>query len=286
MRARRTNTLSGLLAKKRLEDRRPLLTLTADKWAVREYITTHVGENYLAPLLASGESPGDIDWAGLPREYVAKVNHGSGGLVLVTGSADASERPPSASRDLGWVRLRVRPEHADPALIADLLAYWLALDYSWASGHRSIAWCYANIPRKVVVEELLRDVAGRAPREYRLFVIGGRVRFLQVEMREGEVACTAVMSSRWEQIPVRFLNPQPLDVPPRPATLEEMVGVAEALGEPLGDFVRVDLYDLEDRLVVGELTHYPYGGRLPVRPRSYDRRWARHWPAERGPGEP
>lgn len=234
LRAWRTNTLSGLPAKKRLEDRRPLLTLTADKWAVREYVTTHVGGTYLAPLLASGESPGDIDWAGLPREYMAKVNHGSGGLVLVTDSAGSLQRLPSESGDLGWVRLRVRPERADPALIADLLAYWLTLDYSWASGHRSIPRCYADIPRKVVVEELLRDVAGRPPREYRLFVIGGRVQFLQVEMVGAGIACTAVMSPQWEQIPVRFLNPQPLDVPPRPATLDEMISVAEVLVEPGG----------------------------------------------------
>lgn len=277
--ASRGYTLSGLLHRKMLHDRRPILTTVADKWAARAYIETQLGPGYLPVVLASAESPGDIDWSGLPQEYVAKVNHGSGGVVMVSDDADPSARLPHSAAKVGWANFRVSPEHAEEAPLVGLLAQWLSLDYSWVSGHRSIQWCYADIPRRVMVEELLRDFQGRPPREYRLFVIGGRVRFLQVEMVEAGTSCTAVMAPTWERIPARFLNPPPSRAPERPAALHEMLDVAEELGRPIGDFLRVDVYDLGSRLVVGELTNYPYGGRLPVRPRSHDQAWAQCWPA-------
>jgi len=278
-RARRTDTLSGLLHRKMLYDRRPLLTTVADKWAARDYIEACLGPGYLPTVLASVERPDDIDWAALPREYVAKVNHGSGGIVIVTDDADLEAGLPEVGSRVGWDRFAVSPGRSEPERIADLLRHWLTLDYSWVSGHRAIQWCCADIPRRVVVEELLRDSQGHAPREYRLFVIGGRVRFLQVEMVEAGIACTAVMSPTWERVPARFLNPLPRVDPVKPVLLSDMLAVAEALARPIGDFLRVDLYDLGTRIVVGELTNYPYGGRLPVRPRSFDREWAGYWPS-------
>lgn len=263
-----------------LEDRRSLLTTVADKFAAREYIAERVGPNSLPTLVAVGESANLIDWKALPNEYVAKVTHGSGGVVAVTTDAWAKETLPPPGSSVGWANFRVAPENADPVRVADLCRHWLTLDYSWVSGHRSIQWCYEGIERKVMVEELLRDDQGLAPREYRLFVIGGRVRFLQVEMREAGTDRTAVMSPEWEWLPARFLNPPPSQPPQRPPALGQMVEIAETLAAPLEDFLRVDFYDLGSRVVVGELTNYPYGGVLPVRPRSFDRAWARYWPTQ------
>lgn len=277
-RASRTDTLSGLLHRKMLHDRRPLLTSTADKLAARDFIAAQVGPGYLPTLLAAGPVVEGIDGASLPREYAAKVNHGSGGIVMVTDDAEVDEALPPKRLGMDWARYRVRPEVADWNRIADLSRHGLTLDYSWCSGHRSIQWCCEGIPRRVMVEELLRDEQGNPPREYRLFVIGGLVRFLQVEMREDGRDCTPVMTRDWELLPARFLNPLPGEAPEQPEALPEMLEVAECLARPFGDFLRVDLYDLGSRIVVGELTHYPYGGRLPVRPRSFDREWARYWP--------
>ena len=261
-----------------LDDRRALLTTVADKASARDYIAEHVGEAYLPRLLALASSADGIAWSELPREFVAKVNHGSGGVVIVTHDAEATEALPPPGSQVDWCSYRITPERADRGSIADLCRHWLTLDYSWTSGQRSIQWCYQDIERRVMVEELLRDADGNPPREYRLFVIGGRVRFLQVEMIEDGKECTPVVTPTWETLPARFLNPLPRQAPSEPKALLEMIEVAEALGRPLGDFLRVDLYDLGSKIAVGELTNFPYGGRLPVRPRSFDREWARYWP--------
>jgi hypothetical protein len=55
-----------------------------------------------------------------------------------------------------------------------------------------------------------------------------------------------------------------------------MIEVAEALGAET-DMVRVDLYDLDGRVVFGELTSYPLGGRLRFDPPEFDRILGQWW---------
>ena len=54
-----------------------------------------------------------------------------------------------------------------------------------------------------------------------------------------------------------------------------MLEIAEALGAGV-DFVRVDLYCLERRVVFGELTNYPLAGRAAFEPAEFDR-WLGGW---------
>ena len=54
-----------------------------------------------------------------------------------------------------------------------------------------------------------------------------------------------------------------------PAALSRMVELAEALGQET-DFVRVDLYDLDGRIVFGELTNSPAAANARFEPRAFD----------------
>ena len=56
--------------------------------------------------------------------------------------------------------------------------------------------------------------------------------------------------------------------------------MAEKLG--IGtDFVRVDLYDVDGRIVFGELTSYPAGGDSPFYPESFNEVFGRPWTVPR-----
>ncbi len=59
-----------------------------------------------------------------------------------------------------------------------------------------------------------------------------------------------------------------------------MVDLAERLGAGT-DFVRVDLFDLPDRLVVGELTSSPAGGDSPFHPTCWNTVFGSHWTVPR-----
>jgi hypothetical protein len=278
LRAQRPVTFADRLAVKMLRDRRPLLPQMADKVQVRAFITEHAGPEYVYPMLDVSETVDGIDWTALPEEYVAKVNHGSGGLVMVSRDAPADARLPRAGTRLFWAKLSVRPAHADTERIADLCRHWLTLDYSWSREHPYIQWCYADIPRRVLVEPLLRSIRGTPPDEYRVFVIGGSVAFVQVECGFVGAPRTAVMSPQWEMLPFRLADPGPEAPPPRPPRLAEMLDVAVRLALPVQDFLRVDFYDLGSKLVVGELTHYPSGGRVDISSREWAVRFGRGWP--------
>ncbi len=65
-------------------DRRHLLTTTADKIAVREYVKEAVGEHVLTKSFGAYFAGENIDWSRVPKEFVAKVNHGCGGNIIVS----------------------------------------------------------------------------------------------------------------------------------------------------------------------------------------------------------
>jgi hypothetical protein len=56
-----------------------------------------------------------------------------------------------------------------------------------------------------------------------------------------------------------------------------MRALAERLSERF-EFVRVDLYAIGDRIVVGELTHYPAAGNKAFDPPEWDLRLGALWP--------
>lgn len=276
-------TFNERLRYKMAYDRRPLLTMFADKVTVKAYVDSVLGEGFTARTFVDVQDPRAIDWSALPSQFVVKVNHGSGGTIIVSDEADANSHLPSQETDVGWRVFRVRPEHADPILIESLCRRWLRMDYSWRLGEAIVEWCYADIPRRVLVEELLTDAGGQPPREYRFFVIGGRVAFLQVEIDTGGDHRTAVMTPDWAMLPVRFRDPPPTVAPERPRLLDDMIAMAEILGKAAIDFVRVDMYDLGSRAVVGEMTNYPNRGSSPISSGYYAELWGRGWRQEYGP---
>ncbi|WP_275041295.1 ATP-grasp fold amidoligase family protein, partial [Brachyspira hyodysenteriae] len=48
----------------------PLMTICADKYAVREYIKETIGEEYLIPLIGVWDRVEDIDFNSLPNQFV------------------------------------------------------------------------------------------------------------------------------------------------------------------------------------------------------------------------
>ena len=66
----------------KLYDRNPKYTMLVDKYAVREYIASSIGEEYLIPLLGVWNSANDIDFDALPNQFVLKCTHDSGSVIV------------------------------------------------------------------------------------------------------------------------------------------------------------------------------------------------------------
>lgn len=257
-----------------LRDHRPLVVTFADKAAVRDYVADRVGERYLPRAWGVFDSPEELAGARLPASFVMKPTHGSGAAIIVSPSAPAHARLPA---DGSWVYRHVRPEYAPRTELARIAADWLTQLYGQGPNRE---WVYGQIPRRILVEEMLGGEADRIPDDLKFFVFHGHCHFVQVDAGRFAGRTQDFFDRNWTHLPLSGGPPWADPTPRRPAALEEMIRVAERLGAGT-DFVRVDLYDVDGRIVFGELTSFPAGGDSPFEPESFNLEFGRPWTVPR-----
>ena len=114
------------------------------------------------------------------------------------------------------------------------------------------------------------------PDDYKFFVFHGTCRYVQVDRGRFDVRTQDFFTSDWSHLPLNGGHPWAMPSIPRPERLEDMVRMAQRLGQGT-DFVRVDLYDLPARIVFGELSSFPAGGDSPFDPESFNLEFGSHW---------
>ncbi len=259
-------TFNEKLRYKMLADRRPLLTTFTDKLAVRDYVKSSVGAAVALPdLYFVTEAPDTLARAELPREFVVKPTHASGACVVVASFAPQEQELPQED---GWRRAVVRPDRLKRDRLVALCQDWMHRPFSPEE------WAYQNVPRRILVEELLND-GGRVPFDYKFYVFHGRARMIHVDLDRYDGHTRSLYTPDWERLDVEYNFPAGVDVK-RPPLLHEMREIAETLGADT-DFVRVDLYCLGPRIVFGELTNYPEAGSGKFVPPDYDRQLGEWW---------
>ena len=274
-RTRRPTTFREKVRYKMLRDRRDLVVTFADKAAVREHVAAVIGHDYLPRAYAIVDDPRDlldIEW---PDAYVVKPTHGSGAAIVVSPTAPADSRLPEAR--WGWVYRHVRPEVVTPHDLAAIAAGWVAKLYGQGPNRE---WVYGQVPRRTIVEELLVGADGGIPDDYKFFVFHGRCWFVQVDSGRFGRRTQDFYRPDWSRIPMSGGPPWADPERERPAHLDEMIRIAERLGAET-DFVRVDLYDVDGRVVFGELTSFPAGGDSPFDPESFNAEFGRPWTVPR-----
>jgi len=230
------------LAHRKLFDHNPLFPIIADKVGVRGYVERLLGPEYLIPVLGIYDDPDDIPWESLPASFVVKTNHRSGGNLLVSDKA---------SLDLGEARRTLRK--------------WFDEPY----GQEKYEWFYDAFPRKILVEEFLHDPVEGVPPDFKVYTFHGRAEFIHVDRGRFGEHQRSFYNRAWERQAFSVRVPASGTVE-KPANLDQMLKVAETLAAGI-DFVRVDLFSVEGRTYVGEMTLAPSSGRKAFYPdKSYD----------------
>jgi hypothetical protein len=237
----RPQTFNEKLQHSKLFRRKRVHTVLADKIAVRSYVSDRVGEAALTRLYWTGVDLRSAPRETLPAQFVIKANHTSG-MNLIVHDRDA----------LDWAQA-YRETDA-----------WLHVDYSAYGAEYQYRW----IAPRLLIEELLVDVHGGAPCDYKFFCLHGRVECVQIDLDRYTNHTRAFVGRGFERMDLGLLYPRYYGALVRPDCFEQMVEIAEKLstGEP---FARVDLYDV-GRPVFGEITLHPGSGTEKFDPADYD----------------
>lgn len=214
----------------------------ADKYLVRRYVASVVGEEHLVPLLAVADRAADIDWDALPSAFVLKATHGSTMNIIVRDKASA-----------------------DRAAICARMDRWLSEPFF----HRGLEFQYAHIHPRVIAEAYLGDPA-RTPPDYKINCARGRALLFQIDHDRHADHTRVLLDMDWRVLPTCDDGvPAMTDPPPPPACLPSLLDIVSRLSRPFA-FVRVDCYLLDDRVYVGELTFTPAQGLFRTEPSEYD----------------
>lgn len=240
----------------KLHDRNPLYTRLVDKYEVRQYIAECVGEEHLIPLVGGPwESFDEIDFDALPNQFVLKCTHDSGGMLICRDKS---------ALDMREARKRIEQS--------------LATNYYYHGRE----WPYKNVRPRIIAEKYMAE-ASPAPAQqeqlnvqqlqakhglldYKFMCFDGVVRLLFLDI--GVIGTSAQHANEYFRNvydvdfvlqPVRETRenyPCPIA---KPDFLPEMVRIAQALAIGL-PHVRVDLYQIDGRIYVGEMTLYHGSG--------------------------
>ena len=135
-----------------------------------------------------------------------------------------------------------------------------------------------HVPHRLLVEKLLLRRDGSPPIERKIFVFDGTARVIQSVTVSAEDRARFVSHHTldWTELPFTVTHPRPEKPIDPPLQMDRVIKIAEQLGEGL-DHVRVDTYECDERIYVGEMTLYSYSGLHPIEPDSADFTLGAYW---------
>ena len=210
-------------------------TVMVDKVHAKEYAAKIIGSQYIIPTLGVWDSPDDIDFDSLPDKFVLKCNHNSGGVIICQNKSEL---------DIPRVKRKLRNG--------------LKEDYYKLYRERP----YKDVKRKILAELLIDDVSGEGLTDYKLMCFGGKVycTFVCSERFCSDGVKITAYDRDWKRMTIeRLAHPTSKHDIPKPKLYEKMIVLAEmlALDTP---FIRIDFYEVGEKLYFGEMTLYPATG--------------------------
>ena len=195
-----------------------------------------IGEEYLIPLLGSWKDYEDIDFSLLPKQFVLKCNHDSGGLVVCT---DKDKLDHTKAKD-----------KIEKSLKSNF--FYIGREYQ-----------YRNIKPMILCEKFISD-NGKVPMDYKIYCFNGVPDIILVckdrFSKNSHKASYLYYDQEWNFIPLNKGDDKLPDPRiPKPKNFEKMLEIAKALSMYFV-FARIDLYNIDGQIYFGEITLSPNSG--------------------------
>ena len=217
-----------------------------DKYEAKDYVTSKIGEEFIIPTIGVYDRFNEIDFQKLPNSFVIKCTHDSGGLVIVKDKQNI---------DLKEIERRIKKS--------------LKTNYYYLGRE----WPYKNVKPRIIIEEYMIDKTNNELRDYKFFCFNGKVKFFKIDFNRfidhranyydkngnllefGEKVCPPDFSAKISL----------------PNNLKEMIKLSEKLSKNTY-FLRVDFYEVNNKIYFGELTFFPASGFGEFIPNSWDKK--------------
>lgn len=230
----------------KLNNRRPEYTTMVDKYAVKEYVASKIGKEYVIPTLGVWEKPVQIEWDKLPDRFVLKTTHGGGNTGVVI-CKDKS----TFNREQAIAKL-------NRSLQSDI---YINLR----------EWPYKKVTKRIIAEEYMEDDESKELRDYKFLCFNGQVKFLFIatDRQKREEPYFNFFDRDGNAMPFAQGHPVNPNVPHLPKNFVLMKQLAEKLSKGEAH-MRVDFYEVNNKVYFGEITFFHFGGMVPFTPPQWD----------------
>ena len=206
-----------------------------DKIKLHDYSKKIIGKDICVPILKIYNNVNEINFNDLPDKFVLKLNHGSGMNIICDNKSEFNI--PKALKKLKKLK---------------------NINY----GIATTEFQYIYVERKIFAEKFL----DKNLIDYKIFCFNGEPKFIQVRKRLNNTNNTYLhnhYNENWELTEIESGIPGYIREPniniKKPKNLKLMLKYARLLSREFV-FVRVDLYEYEDKVYLGELTFTPTNG--------------------------
>lgn len=205
-----------------------------DKIQVKQYVREKVGERYVLPTIGVWTNVEDIPFETLPDECVLKCNHDSGSIVFLN-----------------------KTSRGDLQEAKSKLAKALQTNYYWTGCETP----YKYIEPKIFAEPRLVNKNGDDLYDYKFFCFNGCPKIFKIDFNRFVDHHANYYDINGDILPFGEVTSPPSYEQKLqfPDNLSEMIEVARKLSQGL-PFARVDFYNTDGRIILGEMTLFPTSG--------------------------
>ena len=216
----------------------PLMERVADKIKLREYLIEKGLEEYSVSLLNIYNNYSEIDFSALPNQFVIKTNHGSGFNKIILDKSKINHNE-----------------------LKTLFDYYMKINYFYFN-HEKV---YKNITPQIIIEPYLGDII-----DYKIMCTNHDILYTVSLKRYSDGHYDEGFYDKdWNHSLGGFNHIKVLDPKIKPEHKEEMNRIARLISQ---DFlqVRVDFYEVNNKVYISELTFFSESGMLDFKSRDVD----------------
>lgn len=228
----------------KLYDKNELYTKMVDKYECKEYVTNIIGKDYIIPTLGVYNSFEEINFKKLPNQFVIKCTHDSGGLVICKNKKEL---------DINKSKKKI-----NKSLKRNF--------YNYAK-----EWPYKNVKPRIITEKYMEDKNNNGLTDYKVMCFNGvpKMIFTCTERYDESGLKVTFFDNDWNKLPFERHYPASEKIIEKPHNLKKMLELSKKLSKNI-PFVRIDWYEINNKLYFGELTFFPGAGYEEFTPEEWD----------------